>query len=203
MRRTRWLAAAVAAGAVSGGVAFAASSSPGTSAVTADFHATVAAQHQRQCDADHTLFRVRFAGSQTSSDPRLTGNLTARVRTVLDTKTGYGETRGQVRISDASTGRPKFNGQVVGVLAPGGDVEGLLTGRTVGPKAARLIANFNVKQDASTGAITGELGKDTQGGADPAVLTNACRGGRRAHGHKPAAGGKRHDRGTKRRHGGH
>jgi hypothetical protein len=186
MHKTRWLAGAVAAGAVSAGVAFAASSSPGTSAVTADFHASITAQRQRQCDADHTLFHVRFAGSQTSSDPRLTGDLTARVRTVLDTRTGYGDTRGRVRISDASTGRPKFNGLVVGVLAPGGDVEGLLTGRTVGPNAARLIANFNIKQDPSTGAVTGELGKDTQGGAvkDPAVLTYACRGGRSAHGHK-------------------
>jgi hypothetical protein len=91
------------------------------------------------------------------------------------------------------------------VLAPGGDAEGLLTGRTVGPDAARLIANFNVKQDASTGAITGELGKETQGGAvkDPAVLTNACRSGRREHGHKPGGGGKPRDRGKKPRRGGH
>ena len=208
MRRTRWFAAAVAAGAFSAGVAFAGPSSPATSAVTADFHASVTAQHQRQCDVDHTLFRVRFAGSQTSSDQRLTGDLTARVRTVLDTKTGYDETRGQVRISDASNGRPKFNGHVVGVLAPGGDVEGLLTGHTVGPNSARLIANFNVTQDESTGAITGELGKDTQSGAvkDPAVLTNACRGGRHEHGRK-AGGHRAHDKkthdGAKHRRGGH
>jgi hypothetical protein len=201
MRSTRWLVAAAAAGTISAGVAFAASGSSETSAVTADFHATVTAQHQRQCDVDHTLFRVRFAGSQTSSDPRLTGDLTARVRTVLDTTTGYGETRGQVRISDASNGRPKFNGHVVGVLAPGGDVEGLLTGRTVGRSSARLIANFNVKQDPSTGALTGEFGKDTQGGGvdDPAVLTNACRGGRREHSHKPGGGRKARDGGQRRR----
>jgi hypothetical protein len=208
VRRTRWLAAAAAAGAFSAGVAVAASSAPETTAVTADFHASVTAQRQRQCDVDHTLFHVRFAGSQTSSDPRLAGDLTVRVKTVVDTKTGYGETRGQVRISDASTGRPKFNGHVVGVLAPGGDVEGLLTGHTVGPNSARLIANFNVTQDPSTGAVTGELGKDTQSGAvkDPAVLTNACRGGRRDHGRKaagrPAHGQKTHH-GAKRRHRGH
>jgi hypothetical protein len=205
MHRTRWLAAAVAAGTISAGVAFAASSSPETSPVTADFHAGVTAQHQRQCDADHILFHVRFAGSQTSSDARLTGTLTARVRTVLDTKTGYGDTRGRVRISDASNGRPKFNGHVVGVLAPGGDVEGLLTGRTAGPNSARLIANFNLKQDQSTGAITGELGKDTQSSAvkDPAVLTNACRGGRRGHSHRSGGARKARDGGAERRRGGH
>jgi hypothetical protein len=86
---------------------------------------------------------------------------------------------------------------VVGVLAPGGDAEGLLTGRTVGRNSAQLVANFNLTQDASTGDVTGELGKDTQTGAikDPAVLTNACRGG---HGHKPhdhAAKGSKRGRG--------
>ena len=60
----------------------------------------------------------------------------------------------------------------------------------MGPKATRLIGNFNVQQDATTGALTGEIGKDTLSGAvkDPAVLTNACRGGR---GHEAAAKAKR------------
>ena len=197
MRTTRWLAVAAAAGSISAGVAFAASDSE-TSALTADFHASPTAERQRQCDVSHVRFRVRFEGSQTSSDPRLSGTLVARVRSVVDTTNGYGYTQGRVRISDASTGRPKFNGHVVGVLAPDGDAEGLLTGRTVGRNSAQVIANFNVKQDQSTGEITGELGKDTQSGAinDPAVLTNGCRGGRGEHGHKPgdraAHGGKSH-----------
>jgi hypothetical protein len=178
---------AAAAGSISAGVAFAASDSAETSALTADFHASPTAQRQRQCDVSHVRFRVRFEGSQTSSDPRLSGTLVARVRSVVDTTNGYGYTEGRVRISDASTGRPKFNGHVVGVLAPDGDAEGLLTGRTVGRDSAQVIANFNVRQDQSTGEITGELGKDTQSGAfnDPAVVTNGCRGGRGEHGHKP------------------
>jgi len=103
---------------------------------------------------------------------------------VVNTESGWGFTRGRVRISDASTGKPKFNGRATGVLAPDGTAQGLLTGRTVGPKSAALFANFNVKQDANTGALTGEIGKDTLSGAfkDPAVLTNACRGGRGEHG---------------------
>jgi hypothetical protein len=202
MRTTRWLAVAAATGSISAGVAFAASHSAETSAVTADFQASPTAQRQRQCDVSHVLFRVRFEGSQTSSDPRLSGTLVARVRSVVNTNNGYGYTEGRVRISDASTGRPKLNGHVVGVLAPDGGAEGLLTGRTVGPNSAQLIANFNVKQDQSTGAITGELGKDTQSGAfkDPAVLTNACRGERGEHGHKP---GDRAAHGEKSHRGGH
>jgi hypothetical protein len=192
MRTSRWIAGAAAAASISAGVAFAASQPAETSPVTADFQATVTAQHQRQCDVNHMLFRLRFDGSQTSSDPRLTGTLVARVKSVVNTKNGYGFSRGRVRIRDAATGRPKFKGHVVAVLDPESTAEGLLTGRTVGPNSVHVIANFNVKQDTTTGAITGELGKDTLSGAikDPAVLTNACRGGRGEHGHKHKPDGK-------------
>lgn len=208
MRTTRWLVVAAAAGSISAGVAFAASRSGETSAVTADFMATPTARHQRQCDVNHTLFRVRLEGNQTSSDPRLAGRLVLRVRTVVDTASGYGYTEARERISDPATGRPKFNGHVVGAVAPVGNAQGLLTGRIVGPDSARLIANFNSEQNPSTGGITGELGKDTQSGAvkDPAVLTSACRGGRGEHGRgahdHPGRGGKLHAGGKGRR-GGH
>ena len=47
--------------------------------MTADFEASLVAQKQRACDANHLQFRLRFEGSQTSSDSRLTGDLEARV----------------------------------------------------------------------------------------------------------------------------
>jgi hypothetical protein len=191
MRSTRWLAIAAAAGSLSAGVAIAASRATEMSPVTADFQASIVSQKQRQCDADHLKFRVTFEGSQTSSDPRLSGNLEARAQSVVNTENGYGYTRAKVRISDPSTGRPKFNGHAVAVIEPDGGSEGFLTGRTVGPGSMRLLANFNLQQDPTTGAVTGELGKDTQGGAskDPAVLTNACRGGRGQHGNQGTKGG--------------
>ena len=76
------------------------------------------------------------------------------------------------------------------MIEPDGGSEGLLSGRTVGPNSMRLLANFNVQQDESSGALTGELGKDSQTGAsqDPAILTDACKGGR---GKSDAAKGKR------------
>jgi len=186
MRTSRWLAVAAAAGSMSAGAAVAASQPGETSPVTADFQAALTAQRERPCDANHTVFRLRFEGSQTSSDPRLSGKLVVRVTSVVDTENGYGYSRGHVRISDDSTGKPKFKGHVVGTLDPDGTAEGLITGRTVGPQSTRLIGNFNVQQDETTGALTGEIGKDTLSGAtkDPAVLTNACRGGRGEHGHQ-------------------
>jgi len=166
------------------GVAVAGSQSSETTPVTADFHASVVKQKQRACDASHAEFRVTFAGSLTSSDPRLTGDLAAKVRSVVNTQTGWGRTTGKVTVREPGSGRPKFNGRAIAVIEPDGGSEGFLVGRTVARPHVRLLANFNVQQDQETGAITGELGKDSQSGAsqDPAILTNACRGGHANHG---------------------
>jgi hypothetical protein len=179
MLRIKWLVVAAACGSLSAGVALGAAQSPETTPVTADFEASLVSQKQRACDANHLKFRLRFEGTQTSSDARLAGALKARVRSVVNTNNGYGYTAGKVVIRDQATGRAKFRGAVVGVLEPDGGTEGFLTGRTVGRQSVRLFANFNVQQDLTTGVIKGEFGKDGQAGPfqDPAVLTNACRGG--------------------------
>lgn len=194
----RWLAIGAGVASISAGVAIAASQPAETTAVTADFQAGVVSQKQRQCDANHMKFRVKFEGTQTSADARLSGKLTIRVVSVVNTQNGYGYTRAKVRVSDAATGKPKLHGVAVGVIEPDGGSEGLLSGRTVGPNSMRLLANFNVQQDQSSGALTGELGKDSQTGAaqDPAILTNACKGGR---GTDDATKGKRKGPRTKTR----
>lgn len=202
MRRITWLLAPIAAVSLAAGVAVAGSQSSETTPVTADFQAALVKQKERTCDSSHSEFRVRFEGSQTSSDPRLTGDLEAKVRSVVNTQTGWGSTFGTITVREAGGGQPKFHGQVVGVLEPDGGSEGFLAGRTVAKPHVHLLANFNVQQDPETGAITGEFGKDSQSGPsqDPAILTNACHGGRSKHGdHKRDDsrhdGGGRHDRG--------
>jgi hypothetical protein len=104
------------------------------------------------------------------------------VESVVNTDNGYGYTSGSVVITRSGGHRIKFRGDVVGVVEPDGGAEGFLTGRTSGHRSVRLLANFNVDQDANTGAITGEFGKDSQTqqpyapteDQDPAVLTDAC-----------------------------
>jgi hypothetical protein len=184
MRRIIWLLAPVAAVPLAVGVAVAGSQSSETSPVTADFEASLVKEKQRICDSSHTEFRVRFEGSQTSSDPRLTGDLEVKVRSVVNTQNGWGSTSGTVTVREPGGGQPKFHGQVVGVLEPDGGNEGFLAGRTVAKPHVHLLANFNVQQNVETGAITGEFGKDSQSGTsqDPAILTNACRGGHSKHG---------------------
>jgi hypothetical protein len=192
----RWLAICAGVASFTAGAAIAASQSAETTAVTADFQAAIVSQQQRQCDANHMKFRVDFAGTQTSADARLSGNIAIRAVSVVNTQNGYGYVRAKVRVSDAATGTPKVHGLAVGVIEPDGGSEGLLIGRTVGPNSMRLLANFNVAQDATTGALTGELGKDSQSGAaqDPAILTNACKGGR---GHHDGDKGKHKGHGPK------
>lgn len=179
MRGISWLVGPLAVGSVAAGIAVAGSQSSETTPVMADFEASLVKQKQRTCDSSHSEFRLRFEGSQTSTDPRLTGDLVAKVRSVVNTQTGWGRTVGAVTVREPGGGRPKFHGRVVGVLEPGGGTEGFLRGRTVARPHVRLLANFNVQQNQLTGAITGEFGRDSLGGSsqDPAILTNACRGG--------------------------
>jgi hypothetical protein len=181
MRRSSWLLAPIAVCSLAAGVAVAGIKSAQTTPVTASFQASLVEQKERTCDPSHTEFRVKFEGSQTSSDPRLTGDLEARVRSVVNTQTGWGRTTGMVTVSETGSGRPKFHGRVVGVLEPDGGTEGFLSGRTVARPHVALLANFNVQQDQATGAITGEFGTDSQTGPsqDPAILTNACGAGRK------------------------
>jgi hypothetical protein len=182
MRRIKWLVVAVAVTSLSAGAAVAASRSSETTPVTADFQASLTSQKQRPCGENHMQFRLTFEGTQTSGDARLAGDLEAKVRSVVNTQNGYGSTSGTVVVRDPATGRAKFFGRVIGVLEPGGGAEGFLIGTTVGRGSARLLANFNLQQDAA-GAITGEFGKDSQSGAlqDPAILTDACRNGHESH----------------------
>lgn len=189
----RWLAIGAGVASFTAGAAIAGTQSSETTAVTATFQAAVVSTQERQCDADHTKFRVRFEGTQTSADARLSGRITIRAVSIVNTQNGYGSTRAKVRLSDPATGKPKLHARAVGVLEPDGGTEGLLAGRTVGPDSVRLLANFNVAQDPASGALTGELGKDSQSGAaqDPAILTSACK---RGHGHEGARGERKgHD----------
>jgi hypothetical protein len=194
MRGRRWLAVAIAVGSITTGVAIAGSGSSETSQVLGDFHAKLVKQKDRPCDANHTRFQLRFKGRQHSSDRRLRGRFEAEVESVVNDENGWGRTEGKVVVR----GRHgvKFRGEFVGVVEPGGGAEGFLTGDTTSRPSVRLLANFNVDQDAKTGAIDGEFGMDSQTDQpyapysqepqDPAIVTNAC-----FH-HHPHGGGGHH-----------
>jgi hypothetical protein len=187
MRGRGWLAVVIAAGSITTGVAIAGSGSSETSQVTGDFHAKLKDSKQRKCDASHTRFELRFKGRQHSSDPRLEGRLEANVESVVNDETGWGRTEGTIVVrSRRHHHRVKLSGDFVGVVEPGGGVEGFITADTTGRDSVRLLANFNAQQDEDTGEIDGEFGTDSQTDSpyapydqnpqDPAIVTNACFG---------------------------
>jgi len=184
MRGRRWIAVLIAVGSISTGVAIAGSGPSETKQVTGDFHARLKYEKHSKCDANNTRFRSQFKGRQHSSDKRLRGRFAANVESVVNDDNGWGRTSGTIVVS----GRHgvKFSGKFEGVVEPDGGAEGFLTGDTTGRPSVHLLANFNVDQDAKTGAIDGEFGMDSQTDQpyapygqepqDPAILTNACFG---------------------------
>jgi hypothetical protein len=189
MRWGRWLTVALAVGTISTGVAIAGGGHSKTLPVLGEFEAKLVKQKQRMCDAKHVRLELRFRGTQTSSDPRLAGDLKIEAESVVSTKNGWGRTEGKVKIRPSGTYHfGGFRGEFIGVVEPDGGVEGFVTGRTTGGRSVRLFANFNLDQNPD-GTINGEFGKDSQEqkpyappeDQDPAVVTNACF--KKHHGH--------------------
>jgi hypothetical protein len=215
MRGSTWLAAAVAVGSISTGVAVAGGWGAETTGVTGDFTASPkGSPKERNCDANHVKVRQRFEGSQDSSDRRLRGDIEIDAESVVSTENGLGRTEGTVVIrKEGRHHRAKFRGEFIGVIEPDGGAEGFITGETKGRhRSAHLFANFNAEQDAETGVLTGEFGKDSQPGTsyydledqDPAVLTNACFDRKHDHDHGHGHGhGHGNGNGHHNGHGGH
>ena len=200
MRGSKWLAAAVAVGSISTGVAVAGGWGSETEGVTADFTANpVKPAKDRKCDKNHVKVRQEFKGTQTSDDERLSGRIEIEAESVVS-DAGIGRTKGTVVIREDGQHHHgvKFRGEFIGVVEADGGAEGFITGETKGRhRSAHLFANFNAEQDADTGVLTGEFGKDSQPTGtyydledqDPAVLTNACFDRHHGHGHGHGGGG--------------
>jgi hypothetical protein len=190
MRGSRWLAAVVAVGSISTGVALAGSGKSETSPVKGTFEAKLVGHpKEKRCAPKHVKVRLRFEGTQTSDDPRLAGKLEIKAESVVNTKNGYGYSKGTVVIRKTYSPHTTFRGEFVAVLEPDGGGEGFLTGVTKGKDAVRLLANFNFDEDTRD-HISGEFGQDTQvqrpyapEDEDPAIVTNACFDHDHGHGH--------------------
>ena len=191
MRGSKWLAVAVAVGSITTGVAVAGGGSSKTMPVNGDFTAKVDGTPKvKRCDSKHVRVRVKYVGTQTSSDARLAGDLEIRAETVVkakkgSTEYGWGYTKGTFTVRKTYSPKHTLRGKFVGVVEPDGGVEGFLTGKTQGHRrSVHLLANFNADEHPD-GSITGEFGKDSQvqkpyapdEHEDPAVVTGGCKKG--------------------------
>ena len=131
MRGSKWLAAVVAVGSISTGVAIAGSSSkPETLPVMGTFEAKLVGHPKpKRCAAKHEKVKLRFEGTQQSDDSRLAGRLEIKAVSVVNTNPksdgyGYGYSKGTVVLRKTYSPGTTFKGEFVAVLEPDGGGEG-------------------------------------------------------------------------------
>lgn len=129
-----------------------------TEAVAATFTAAPTERTKtRQCtgaDGTYSVTRGVYEGTATG-DPRLTGKITIRTKTVVNLTNGYGWTQGHVALRDVD-GRLKAKAHLIAVHSQRGVLNGFLNGRVKG--AGHLLANFSAAFNATGTSLTGELG---------------------------------------------
>jgi hypothetical protein len=180
MRRLAYLGVLLLLAGLAAGIAVAASISGEVKAVSGDVSAVpVGTPQTRPCGApeDNTVrTRATFAGTVTSSDARLAGDIRARVTLVLDNDTGDGIVRGWFWTRDPQSGRLKVFGRVVGATTGLTDprTQGLIDAR-VFPGGGEFVANFTLAVNAN-GSLTGQFGKDDPPvtPSNKAVISTAC-----------------------------
>lgn len=115
-------------------------------------------------DGTYNVTHGVYQGTSTG-DPRLTGKITMRTKTVVNVTNGYGWTKGHVVLRD-DDGDLKAKATLVAVNSQRGVLNGLLTGRVKG--AGKLIANFTAAFNATGTSLSGELGV----GQNTAIVTS-------------------------------
>lgn len=132
-----------------------------TSPVTATFTAAPTEKSTTvQCtggDGIYNITRGVYEGASTGSDAVLTGKISLRTKSVVNTTTGYGYTEGKVTLRDAD-GNLKAKARLVAVNTQKGVLNGFLDGRV--KEDGHLLANFSASFNADGSSLSGELGAE-------------------------------------------
>jgi hypothetical protein len=194
MRSRRFIGLAMMAAivlAVAGiAVAHNGSGSGKTEAASATFTATPTDQTKTAtctgADGTYAITKGVYTGTSTG-DPRLTGDILIRTKSVINQDNGLGVTNGTVWLKDSaapapkvtaahhgSHGRPHWKAvaRLTAVNTNRGKLDGLLTGsakNTTGRGQTALVANFSAEFNADGSQLQGELG-----GNDPVAPDNSA-----------------------------
>ena len=112
----------------------------------------------------------RYTGAAAGNTPDLTGNITLRARSIVNTTDQVGLVRGWFKIDTA--GRDTEG--MYSAVYDHGNVAGLAVGRAHDP-SARLVSNLSAAFNPATGFTSGKLGGGTSGGSAVEVGGNGCR----------------------------
>jgi hypothetical protein len=141
--------------------------------VAGTFSATSAKVATRTCTTTDgkslAITEARYTGLA-SGDPDLTGPITLRARSVINTTDGVGVVDGWLRI-DVASGRDTTAGY--SAVYDHGNLAGLAAGRAHEP-SARLVANLSAGFSAAGGFTDGKLGGGTAGGSAVEIGPGRC-----------------------------
>jgi hypothetical protein len=147
-------------------------------AVAATFTATASSTSSRSCTTtDNKTIVVtdgKYTGTSTgatAADVDLTGPITLRARSVVNTTDGFGTVSGSFKI-DVAAGKDTRGAYLA--VYDHGNVAGLATGKAHGPNA-KLVANVSAAFAAATGFTGGKIGGTTAGGAAVELGPGSCR----------------------------
>jgi hypothetical protein len=169
------VAVLVALGAAGVAVAHGIKGAKTATAVSATFSASAGSVTTRTCTtADNKTITIadgRYTGTSSSSDANLSGAITLRARSVVNTTDGVGSVSGTFRIDVA------HGGDTTGAFSTvydHGALAGLATARGHDPNAA-ILANLSASFASATGFTSGKLGGGTSGGGAIETANGACK----------------------------
>ena len=144
------------------------------SAVAGTFTATGASTSSRTCTTSDNKTIVVTDGKYTgtaSGASDLTGPITLRARSVINTTDNIGVVSGSLKIGQTPGGNTSA---AYSAVYDHGTVAGLATGRAHGPSAG-LVANLSATFSAASGFTGGKLGGGTAGGSAVELGRGSCK----------------------------
>jgi hypothetical protein len=187
MRKLTFVVAAlVALTATSYAVAHGIEGAKNVKVVAATFTANAGSTTSRTCTtSDNKTIVVtdaKYTGAATG-DADLTGPITLRARSVVNTTDGVGTVNGNLRIDAAG----KDTQASYSTVFDHGTIAGLAAGRSHESKTG-LVANLSATFDPATGFTNGKLGGGTTGGSAVEVGTGGCKPAQETHQQSSARG---------------
>lgn len=175
MRKLTYIAALLVALVATGyAVADGIEGAKSATAVAGTFSATGTSTSSRTCTTTDGKTVVVTDGKYTgvaAGDPDLTGAITLRARSVINTTDNIGVVSGSLKIDQASD--RSTSAEYVAVYDHGA-IAGLANGRSHGP-SARLVANLSASFSAASGFTSGKLGNNTAGGSAVELGGSSCK----------------------------
>jgi uncharacterized protein (UPF0333 family) len=156
-------------------------------AAAATFTATGSATSTRTCTTTDGKTIVVTDGKYTGAaagDPNLTGAITLRARSVINTTDSVGTVDGRISIDGVKKTEASYS-----AVYDHGTIAGLAAGRArESESSTKLLANLSATFSAASGFTAGKLGGGTAGGSAVLISSGGCKSSESSHEKSEARG---------------